>query len=248
MVVLITGASEGIGAACAKLFQKEGAKVSLLGLPSQSFADLNEDARIISAGDITDPAFRRTVVQNTIDRFGRIDVLINNVGVGLYAPPSLADAELVKRLFDINVISPLALTQLVIPCMLKEGTGSIVNLGSVGGRVSLPWSALYCASKFAVHAVNDSLRRELSGSGILVMKICPGIVDTRFRENVLAGTVPTPVGNIRRVISPDQVAEAILRGIKRRARTVYVPALSRAFMALETISPQLMDWYIRRQW
>jgi short-subunit dehydrogenase len=248
MVVLITGASEGIGAACARHFQKEGAQVSLLGLPSPSFQDRGEDDMLVSAGDITDDAFRRAVVQNTMDRFGRIDILINNAAVGLYAPPSLVDVALAKRLFDVNVFSLLALTQLVIPHMRARRGGTIVNLGSVGGRVSLPWSVMYCASKFAVHAVNDSLRRELKGEGIRVMKVCPGIVDTRFRQNVLAGKAPAPVADIRRVVSPDQVARAIRKGLKTGAQTVYVPALARAFMALESISPRIMDWYVRRQW
>ena len=247
MVLLITGASEGIGAACARLFQEKGARVSLLALPGPDFGDGGED-RLVSAGDITDDAFRRSVVQNTIDRFGRIDVLINNAGEGLYAPPSSVDVQLAKRLFDINVFSALALTQLVIPHMRAQRSGTIVNIGSVGGRVSLPWSVMYCASKFAVHAVNDSLRRELQGEGIRVMKVCPGIVNTRFRENVLAGKAPGPVENIRRVVSADQVAQAILEGLRTGAQTVYVPALARAFMALESISPRLMDWYVRRQW
>ena len=80
------------------------------------------------------------------------------------------------------------------------------------------------------------------------MKVCPGIVNTRFRENVLAGKAPGPVENIRRVVSADQVAQAILEGLRTGAQTVYVPALARAFMALESISPRLMDWYVRRQW
>lgn len=93
MVLLITGASEGIGAACARLFQEKGARVSLLALPGPDFGDGGED-RLVSAGDITDDAFRRSVVQNTIDRFGRIDVLINNAGEGLYAPPSSVGVQL----------------------------------------------------------------------------------------------------------------------------------------------------------
>ena len=99
-----------------------------------------------------------------------------------------------------------------------------------------------------MHAIDDSLRRELSGDGIRAIKVCPGIVDTGFRDHVLGGKAPVPVANIRRVISADQVAQAILRGIENRARTVYVPGIARVFMALESLSPRVMDWYIRRQW
>lgn len=247
-VVLITGASEGIGAACAGQLRKKGAKLSLTALPGPGFQDHSDGQELVSAGDITDDGFRRALVAKTLDRFGRVDVLINAVGVGLYAPPSTVDVELSKRLFDINVFAPLALTQLIIPGMRARGSGTIVNLGSVGGRVSLPWSVMYCATKFAVHAVNDSLRRELSGSGIRVVKVCPGIVDTKFREHVLAGKAPEPVSRISRVVSAEQVARAIVSGIESGARTVYVPAIARAFVALEALSSTTMDWYVRRQW
>ena len=247
-VVLITGASEGIGAACAEQLRKKGAKLSLTALPGRSFQDRVESDELVLAGDITNCTFRRTLVEKTLGQFGRVDVLINNVGVGLYAPPSTVDTELSKRMFDINVFAPLALTQLVIPDMRTRGNGTIVNIGSVGGRVSLPWSVMYCATKFAVHAVNDSLRRELSGCGIRVIKVCPGIVDTKFRENVLDGKAPAPVSKISRVVSPEQVARAIVAGIENGTRTVYVPGLARAFMALESVSSTVMDWYVRRQW
>jgi short-subunit dehydrogenase len=247
-VVLITGASEGIGAACAREAERRGAGLSLVALPGPGFAGLDEGPVLKSAGDITEDAFRRAAVRRTLDRFGRIDVLINNVGVGLYAPPSSADIELVKRLFDTNVFGPLALTQLVIPGMRSRSSGTIVNIGSVGGRVALPWAAMYCASKFAVHAVSDALRRELRGDGIRVVKVCPGIVDTRFREHVLAGTAPREVIDIRRVVSAEQVAAAVFRGIESGARTICVPFLARVFMALECLSPRIMDAYLRRQW
>jgi short-subunit dehydrogenase len=247
-VVLITGASEGIGAACARQLRKKGAKLSLTARPGPGFEDHSDSHELVFAGDITDDGFRRTLVRRTVDQFGRIDVLINNVGVGLCAPPSTVDVELSKRMFDINIFAPLALTQLIIPDMRTRGSGTIVNLGSVGGRVSLPWSVMYCATKFAVHAVNDSLRRELSNSGIRVVKVCPGIVDTKFRDNVLAGEAPGPVSRISRVVSAEQLARAIVSGIESGARTVYVPPIARAFMALESLSSTIMDLYVRRQW
>jgi short-subunit dehydrogenase len=247
-VVLITGASQGIGACCARQLSARGCMLSLVALPGAGFQDNTTSDTLSFAGDITDETFRRRVVSKTLETFGRIDILINNAGVGLYAPPSSVDIELTKRLFDINVFAPLALTQLVIPQMRARRGGTIVNVGSVGGRVSLPWAVMYCASKFAIHAVNDSLRRELSRDGIHILKICPGIVDTGFRDHVLAGVAPAPVSGIRRVVSPERVAEVIIRGIEKGSRTVYVPFLSRPFMALETLSSRLMDWYVRRQW
>lgn len=245
-VVLITGASEGIGASCSSLLARKGAKLSLTALPGADFQDISTERQLITTGDITSADIRRRVVANTLERFGRIDVLINNVGVGQYGLASEVDTEISKRLFDVNVFAPLALTQLVIPGMRQQRSGTIVNIGSVGGKVSLPWAVMYCASKWAVHCVDDSLRRELKDSGVRVVKVCPGIVDTKFREHVLAGAAPGSVEAIRRVVSPDQVAAAIVRGIEQKRRTVFVPKIGWAFTTLEAVAPWAMDLYLSR--
>ncbi|MCW5976868.1 MAG: SDR family NAD(P)-dependent oxidoreductase [Bryobacteraceae bacterium] len=247
-VAIITGASEGIGAATARAFRREGARLVLnaLAAPPDDLAEGDAVAHCI--GDVTEEAARRRIVELAAGRFGRVDILINNAAVGLYAPPSSVPADLARRLFDINVIAPLALTQLVIPVMRRQRSGAIVNLGSVGGGVSLPWAVVYCASKFAMHAVSDSQRRELARDGIHVMKVCPGIVDTRFRENVLAGQAPSRVESIRRIVTSEQVADGIVRGLRARRRNVYVPPIGKLFMTMEFLSPRLMDWYVARKW
>ena len=244
-VVLITGASDGIGASCAKLIGQRGAKLSLTALPGEDFKSEESDSRIVTPGDITSSALRANVVDRTISRFGRIDVLINNAGVGQYGYPTEVDTEISKRMFDVNVFSALALAQLVVPHMRAKKSGTIVNIGSVGGKVSLPWAVMYCATKWALHCVDDSLHRELIGTGIRVMKVCPGIVDTRFRDHVLAGTAPGRVEDIRRVVSPDQVARAVIKGIERGKRTVFVPKIGFIFTSLDFFAPSVMDWYLR---
>lgn len=242
-VVLITGASDGIGASCARLIGERGARLSLTAL--DGFEREDSDNRVVVPGDITSAAVRSEVVQRTIARFGRIDVLINNAGVGQYGYPTEVDTEISKRMFDVNVFSALALTQLVVPHMREKKSGTIVNIGSVGGKVSLPWAVMYCATKWALHCVDDSLHRELEGTGIRVMKVCPGIVDTKFREHVLAGTAPDRVEDIRRVVSPDQVASAIMKGVERGKRTVFVPKIGFIFTSLDFFAPRVMDWYLR---
>ena len=244
-VVLITGASEGIGASCAKLIGQRGARLSLTALPSDDFKNEDSGSRILTPGDITSAATRNKIVERTIDRFGRIDVLINNAGVGQYGYPTEVDTEISKRIFDVNVFSALALTQLVVPHMRARKAGTIVNIGSVGGKVSLPWAVMYCATKWALHCVDDSLHRELQGTGIRVMKVCPGIVDTKFRDHVLAGTAPGKVEDIRRIVSPDQVATAVMKGVERRKRTVFVPKIGFLFTSLDFFAPGVMDWYLR---
>lgn len=242
---MITGASSGIGASCAKLIGRLGARLALTALPGDGFAGGESDSTITVAGDIASAQTRSEIVERTMARFGRIDVLINNAGVGQYGYPTEVDTEISKRMFDINVFAPLALAQLAIPHMRAQKSGTIVNIGSVGGKVSLPWAVMYCATKWALHCIDDSLHRELMGSGIRVMKVCPGIVDTRFRDHVLAGAAPGRVEDIRRLVSPDQVAAGLIRGVERRKRTVFVPKIGFIFTSLDFFAPRVMDWYIR---
>jgi short-subunit dehydrogenase len=248
-VVLITGASEGIGRACAAALRRRGALVSACALPgSQWELSCDDEGLQCLDGDVTDPEFRRHWLASAMERFGRIDGLINNAGIGLYAPPTQAPLDQVRRMFEVNVLAPLAMSQMVAPALRAKRGGFIVNIGSVGGKVSLPWCAMYCASKFALHAINDSLRRELSADGVHVMKVCPGIVDTRFRDHVLGGVAPDPVSDIRRTVRPEQVADGMVRGLDRRARTVYVPRIGKLFTSLDEVSSRTMDWYVDRKW
>ena len=244
-VVIVTGASQGIGASCAKRLGEHGARLSLTALAAKDFRDGESADAVATAGDLTDPATRARVIERTLQTFGRIDVLINNAGVGQYGYPSQVDTETSKRLFDTNVFCALALAQLAIPQMRAQASGVIVNVGSVGGKVSLPWAVMYCASKWALHCVSDGLRRELAGTGVHVMKVCAGIVSTGFREHVLAGSAPGPVEDIRRTVTPEQVAATIMYGVERRKSTIYVPKIGLAFTSLDFFAPWLMDWYLR---
>lgn len=246
-VVLITGASEGIGRSLATLVGQRGAKLALTALPGPDFETRETDSRIVVAGDITLAGTRKEIVDRAIAKFGGIDVLINNAGVGQYGYPTEVDTEISKQIFDVNVFSALALTQLVVKHMRAAKSGTIVNIGSVGGKVSLPWAVMYCATKWALHCVDDSLHRELMGTGIRVMKVCPGIVDTKFREHVLAGAAPGPVEDIRRVVSADQVAIAVIRGVEKKKRTVFVPKIGFIFTSLDFFAPRVMDWYLRKK-
>src|SRR5579872_3035696 len=246
-VVLITGASDGIGASCARLIGQRGAKLALTGLPTEEFQDADHGSMLMIPGDITSEKTRAGIVSRTTSRFGRIDVLINNAGVGQYGYPTEVDVEISKRMFDVNVFSVLALTQLVVPQMKERRSGVIVNIGSVGGKVSLPWAVMYCATKWALHCVDDSLHREHQETGIHVRKVCPGIVDTKFRDHVLAGSAPGRVEEIRCVVSPDDVAHAIITGVERKKRTVFIPKIGLIFTSLDFFAPRVMDWYLRRK-
>lgn len=245
-VGLITGGSRGIGAACVRRFLAAGWKVSVLALPGAELEWLTSLGVLVTAGDITSEQTRQAVVHRTLASYGRIDLLMNNAGVGLYAPPTGTPSALFNRLLEVNVVAPLALAQLVIPIMREQGSGTIVTMSSVAARVPLPWAAAYSASKSALDSVHDSLRLELRRSSVHLLKVYPGIVDTEFRKHVLAGEAPEGVRNIRYVVSPDELAAAIFRAVNTRRKTLYVPAIGWVFSVLKILRPSLMDFYLAR--
>jgi short-subunit dehydrogenase len=245
-IALVTGGSTGIGAACVRQFLQRGWKVSVLAPPSLELERLSGPKVLTIPGDITVEQDRFQVIEKTLARFHRIDVLVNNAGVGLYGLPSAVPIDLFSRALQVNVVGALALTQSVIPVMRKLGSGTIVNVVSVAGRVSLPWAAAYSATKFALDGIHDSLRRELRHDRIHLVKVYPGIVSTKFRDNVLGGMAPPAVSAIRWTVSADKVARRIWEGIEYRRNTVYVPWIARWFTLLETVAPSLMDLYLAR--
>ena len=241
-VVLITGASEGIGAACAASFRKRGARLSLMARSAEKLRTAGGPDALITAGDLTVPEIRQTAVAATLDRFGTIDILINNAGTGLYDPAWRAPLADARDLFELNFFAPLALTQLVAQHMRARSSGVIVNVSSVAGRVTLPWLTLYSASKYALCSLTDGLRMELKKDGIHTITVCPGYVKTNFQDHVLGGAPPPKISRSKRfAITPEQCAEAIARGVERGARTVMAPRSNWLFVVAERLFPSLVD-------
>jgi short-subunit dehydrogenase len=249
-VVLITGASEGIGAACAVEFARCGAKLVLTarsadGLRQTAAAAGGETLTV--PGDITDDAHRRTLVQRATERFGAIDILINNAGMGLYAPAWNAPLEDARRLMELNFFAPLALTQLVASQMRERRHGLIVNVGSIAGKVTLPWMTLYSVSKYALGSLTEGMRMELLGSGVRTMIVCPGYVKTAFQQHVVAGQAPPDVIKGRRFAIPAPAcAVAIRRGVERDARTIVTPPVGWALVLGSRLFPGLMEARLAR--
>lgn len=246
-VVLITGASEGIGAACAEAFRKRGARLALTARSRDKLERIGAGESLTIAGDITDPQVRASVVDATMERFGAIDVLINSAGVGLYAPAWSAPLDEVRRMFELNVFALLGMAQLVAPIMRGQRRGTIVNIGSIAGKVTLPWFTLYSASKYAVGSLTDGLRMELKPDGVHAMTVCPGYVETGFQKHVLAGSPPPAVQRSRTFkITAEQCAEAIARGVERNARTVVTPRAGWFFIMMERLLPRIVDAQLTR--
>lgn len=223
-VVILTGASEGIGAACATEFARAGCKLSLTARSEEKLRIAGGADALITAGDICEEDTRRRVVERTLERFGTIDILINNAGAGLYAPSWRAPMPEVRRLMELNFFAPMALAQLVVPGMRQRRSGMIVNVGSIGGKVTLPWMTLYSASKFALGSWTEGLRMELLQDNVRTMVVCPGYVKTGFQKHSYLGEPPEAVMKGRRfAITAEQCARAIRRGVEREVRTVVTP-------------------------
>jgi len=245
--VLITGASEGIGAACARIFAQRGARLALTARNRQKLEQAGAPDALVVAGDLTEAAVRRQVVTETLARYGRIDILVNNAGVGLYTGAWQASLAAARQMFELNFFALLELTQLVVPHMREQGGGAIVNVSSIAGKAPFPWLTLYCASKYAVCALSDGLRMELAPYHIQVTTVCPGHVETGFAEHVLEGRLPERVRRTRKFpISAEQCAEAIARGVERGAHTVMAPRVGWVLVALQRLLPRLVEAQVAR--
>lgn len=179
--VLITGASTGIGHATAERFHAAGWNVAATMRAPQDAGNLADFPNaLVTRLDVTDQTSIAEAVDETHNRFGSIDVLINNAGFGAYGPLEVTSTETIRRQFDTNVIGLLDVTRAVIPIMRRQGAGVIVNISSVGGRMAFPLGSLYHGSKFAVEGISEALVYELAPLGIRVKVIEPGLVDTDF--------------------------------------------------------------------
>ena len=241
-VVLITGASEGIGAACARAFEERGARLSLIARNGEKLSSVGGPDALRTAGDITSDDTRRHLVSRTLEHFGDIDILINNAGMGLYSAAWNAPMADARLLFELNLFAPLALTQLVVPHMQERRRGTIVSISSIAGKVTLPWFTLYSVSKFALCSLTDGLRAELKPYGIRSMNVCPGYVNTEFQAHALGSRPPDLIRKGRQfAITAEECAEAIARGVERDARTVVVPRIGWALIALSRLFPATVE-------
>jgi NAD(P)-dependent dehydrogenase (short-subunit alcohol dehydrogenase family) len=188
-VVLITGASSGIGQAAANLFVERNWRVAATMRNPSAGAALAEHQQVtVLPLDVTDPASVEAAIAATLEHFGQIDVVVNNAGYGLFGPFETATDEQIRRQFATNVDGIFAVTRAVLPAMRRQGSGTIINVASIGGLITLPFFSLYHATKFAVVGFTESLSFELAALGIRAKVIAPSEVDTNFSGRSLART------------------------------------------------------------
>ncbi len=179
--ILITGASSGIGKATAILFQERGWNVIASMRTPENETELAELKNVLVLPlDVTDSNSITSAITGSLNHFGRIDALVNNAGYGAYGPLEAFDMAGIRRQFDTNVIGLLEVTKAVLPTMRKQGDGTIINISSIGGRITFPMGALYHGSKFAVEGLTESLHYELGAIGIKAKLVEPGMTKTDF--------------------------------------------------------------------
>ena len=196
--VLITGCSSGIGRATAQAFNDEGWTVYATARNPADIQTLGEQGCELATLDVTDQSDVDRVVNRILDEEGAIDALVNNAGYGQFGPIEDVSVEKVHEQFDVNVYGPHRLIRAVLPAMRRERDGTIINLSSVAGRVSLPGGGVYCGSKFAVEAMSDALRNEVSEFGVDVVVVQPGPVRTKFSKRAETEVDPEATDGVER--------------------------------------------------
>jgi NADP-dependent 3-hydroxy acid dehydrogenase YdfG len=187
--ILITGASTGFGRATAELLNVAGHRViaSMRDIDGRNRAhadELRQQGIAVVELDVTDQSSVDTAIESVIDAYGRVDVLVNNAGIASAGVTEAFTSEQVSALLDVNVVGLLRVTRAVLPAMRRQNSGLIINIGSILGRVTFPFFGIYGASKFAVEALSDSLRYELSQLGIEVALVQPSAYPTPMYSNV----------------------------------------------------------------
>ena len=179
--VIITGSSSGIGRATAQLFHEQGWNVvaTLRSPEAETMLD-QPDNVLVTRLDVTDRASIETAVAQSIARFGSIDVLVNNAGYGAFGPLEATSHEKIVRQFETNVIGLLDTTKAVVPHFRQQGNGTIVNVSSIGGRMTFPLGTLYHGSKWAVEGLSEALSFEMQAIGVRVKIVEPGVINTDF--------------------------------------------------------------------
>jgi short-subunit dehydrogenase len=245
---IITGASSGIGQAVAAEFAGRGANVVLAARSRDKLNRLAADLAplpgraLVVTTDVTESLSVEALVRKTAEEFGSVDILINNAGVGLFAPIADGDVQNARYLFEVNFWGALQCIQAVTPYMLDQASGHIVNVSSVAGHVSPPYMGIYAATKHALAATSDALRVELSGTGVGVSTIYPGLTDTSFTENMLQEVEAPQIPPIARFVGANVVARRIFQAVRWGLRDVYVSPEDVALVMADAALPQLLDW------
>ena len=239
----------GIGEAIAELFAEEGATVILSSRDAarveSARARIGHPERTLAiACDVRNREEIERLLALTLHNFGRVDIWVNNAGYGISDSVVDMDMDGCRDMFDTNLFGALAGMQLAGTAMRRQGSGTIINVASVAGFIALPFSAGYAATKFALRAFGNAARMELRASGVHVLNVCPGFVETNFKANVVRGHAGHGLDSPIKGTTAAHVARATLRGYLRRRREVVVPWFYHVFIKLYQLLPGLTESFM----
>jgi len=259
-VVLVTGGSSGLGRVVAENFAAAGAKVAIAALEAEAVAITANE--MISAGydvlgvqaDITKQDNVDRLFAQSIERFGQLDVLVNNAGRSMRGMVLDTTPEQFRELMELNFIALVRCTRAAVPHLLKQ-RGHVVNIGSLAAKSAARWVGAYPATKFAVAGYSQQLRLELGPLGVHVLLVCPGPVERKDpRLYPLEDLEDLPdrarrpgAGLETKAISPQKIAGAILKACERRRPELVFPASARLLFAIAQIWPNFADWVVLRK-
>jgi short-subunit dehydrogenase len=246
--ILLTGAGGGIGSQLASMLSDRGAALCLTDINEQALQRCREsittdDIHTVAA-DIFNTADRQRIVDETLQHLGGIDILINAAGINPFGVYAEQDAALIQRTIEINTISPMLLVRAVLPVMLEQNSGQIVNIGSTFGSIGFAWFSAYSASKFAMRGFSQALRRELAETGIDVQYIAPRAVKTAINSQAVYDMAAAVKMNMD---EPDEVARMIISKIHKREKESHLGFPESLFVRINAIFPGLVDRAVRSQ-
>ncbi|MEX2188736.1 MAG: SDR family NAD(P)-dependent oxidoreductase [Pirellulales bacterium] len=249
--VLVTGASSGIGREIALELGRHGADVFSLARSADKLANLAAEFEKlpgrceIVVGDVTDDGVRHDAVRRATEAFGGLDVLINNAGIGALGPFETATAERLRKIMEVNFFAAAEMIRTALPALKHGRRPAIVNVTSILGSVGIPQSSEYCASKFALEALSQSLRAELHRHGVDVLVVAPGSTETEFFDHAVEMSVHPPWLDAKRT-SAAAVARATVEALARGKRSIVPNFRGRLMCWAQRISPGLVDLALRR--
>ncbi len=247
--VLITGASSGIGRALALELAREGSRLVLNARRAEKLEELAREVIALggeaelAVGDVTSPDARRAALEIAQTRYGGIDVLVNNAGVSAHGPFEQASPERLRAIMEVNFFALAEMTREALP-LLKQGQRPlVVNIASILGHRGIPFASEYCASKFAVRGLSESLRAELSKYGIDLLVVSPGTTDTEFFDHLIENQIEMPWTKQSPVPAP-VVAQRIVRAIHRRRHEIIPNFRGRLLVYLNRLAPWIVDRWL----
>jgi len=252
-VIIITGASSGIGATVARRLGKEGICLTLAARRTDRLEEVAENVRksggevLVLTADVTRNEDIQHIVQATLKRWGRVDVLFNNAGVGLDEDLSVMSADAIHKELMINLEAVIQCAREVLPIMLKQKSGHIINTSSMAGLVATPGNSIYVASKFGVVGFSDALRRELQGSGVKVSAFCPGFTPSEISQRLkkhYEGSADAE--KIPGLMPSSYVAEQVEWLINHPRRIFVIPKTWRVLVLVAFLVPGLADALITK--